>query len=61
MKNDPIVEEVRRTREKLFAEFNYDLAAFGRHLQERTEVAKKAGRKVVPLPPRPADSKAKNA
>ncbi len=27
MKNDPIVEEVRRTKEKLAAKFNYDIDA----------------------------------
>ena len=27
MKNDPIVEEVRRTKDKLAAKFNYDIDA----------------------------------
>jgi hypothetical protein len=32
---DPIVAEVRRTREALFAEANYDIREFCRRLSER--------------------------
>jgi len=35
MWEDPIVAEVHRTREKLFAKFNYDLDAFFADLQKR--------------------------
>ena len=54
--DDPIVDEVRRVREELFARFNYDLRAFGKFLQERTEESIRAGRKVVSPAPRPARS-----
>ncbi len=33
--DDPIVAEVRRVREELFAEYNYDLAAFCEAMQCR--------------------------
>ncbi len=35
MTRDPIVEEVRRTRQEYAARFNYDLAAIFRDLQAR--------------------------
>lgn len=35
MAKDPIVEEVRRIRQQYAAQFNYDLAAIFRDLQER--------------------------
>ena len=58
--SDPIVEEVRRAREALFGQFNYDLQALGEYLQKRTEEAAKAGRKVVSsLPRRPRTTPAK--
>lgn len=46
-----IVAEVRAVREAYFAEFDYDLAAFIRHLQERQ---RQSGRELVPAPPPPA-------
>jgi hypothetical protein len=49
---DPIVAEVRRIREELFARYNHDLDAFVKDMQARTEAARLAGRKVVALPPR---------
>ena len=51
MDDDPIVAEVRRVREQLFAQFNYDLSALVKHVQEKTEEAHRAGRKVVSLSP----------
>jgi hypothetical protein len=51
MWRDPIVEEVRRIREEYAAQFNYDLWAMHRDLQEKE---KQRGRKVVSFPPKPA-------
>ncbi len=51
MYQDPIVAEVRAIREAYAQEFNYDLQAIFRDLQEQE---KKSGRKVVSFPPRPA-------
>lgn len=52
MKDDPIVEEVRKAREAYAAKFDFDLSAMLADVQQRTEEARKAGRKVVSLPPR---------
>jgi hypothetical protein len=38
---DPIVAEVRKVREEIFAEFNYDLHAYAAHLQELEQEARK--------------------
>ncbi len=51
--DDPIVQEVRQAREAYAARFSYDLAAMIADLQRRTEDARRAGREVVSLPPRP--------
>ena len=51
MWRDPIVEEIRQLRQQYAARFNHDLKAICQDLRERQ---KKAGRKVVRLPPRPA-------
>jgi hypothetical protein len=37
MWEDPIVAEVRKQRQQLFAEFDYDLAAYVEHLKIRQE------------------------
>ena len=50
--DDPIVDEVRAAREAYATQFNYNLAAMLADLQRKTEAARKAGRKVVSLPPR---------
>ncbi len=42
--SDPIVDEVRRTRDAYAARFNYDLRAIYRDLKEQE---KRGGRKVV--------------
>lgn len=44
MRNDPIMEEVRRNREEFAAQFNFDLDAMVKSLQESE---KASGRKVV--------------
>ena len=55
MTDDLIVQEVREARQAYAARFNYDLAAMVADLQRRTEDARRAGREVVSLPPRPAE------
>ena len=47
MWKDPIVEEVRKIREKHAAKFNYDLDAICRDLKKQE---RKSERKVVSLP-----------
>jgi hypothetical protein len=47
MWKDPIVEEVRKIRERHAAKFKYDLDAICRDLKEQE---RKSGRKVVSLP-----------
>lgn len=49
MKDDPIVAEVRKARDKFAARFNYDLKAMARDLRSREG---KDGRPVVTLPPK---------
>jgi hypothetical protein len=46
---DPIVAEVRKVREKLFAAAGYDLEEFCRRLEQQR---KRAGRRTVTRPPR---------
>lgn len=58
MWKDPIVEEVRKAREKHAARFKYDLDAICRDLKERE---RKGGRKVVSLTPRKPAPTAKTA
>lgn len=49
MKHDPILEEIRRTKARLAARFDYDLAAMFADARERE---RKSGHKVVRLKPR---------
>lgn len=49
IRNDEIVEEVRRARHEHAARFNYDLDAIAADLREKQ---RQSGRKVVSLPPR---------
>jgi len=49
MKDDPIVEEVRKGRQEHAARFNYDLEAIVRDIRSREG---KDGEKVVTLPPK---------
>ena len=61
MTDDPIVQEVRQAREAYAARFNYDLAAMIADLQRRTEEARRSGRVVASLPPRPVAPQGKLA
>ncbi|MEO5339025.1 MAG: hypothetical protein H7837_00710 [Magnetococcus sp. MYC-9] len=45
---DPIIEEVRKNREKFAAQFNFDLRAMGKALQE---MERASGRQVVSFAP----------
>jgi len=49
MRRDPIVEQVRRVRQRHAAKFDYDLEAICRDLKEGE---RKGGRKIVSLPPK---------
>lgn len=49
MWTDPIVEEVRKNREDFAAQFNFNLRAMGRALQE---LEKASGRHVVSFAPK---------
>jgi len=49
MARDPIVEEVRRTRDAIAREYNYDIRAIV-HALQRQEVDR--GRHLVSLPPK---------
>ena len=49
MYKDPIVEEVRKARDKYARKFNYDLDAICRDLQEKQSKSK---RTVVSFPPK---------
>jgi hypothetical protein len=49
METDPIVAEIRAIRERIAAQFNYDIAAMVKYAQERDA---QGDREVVSLPPR---------
>ena len=51
MSPDPIVEEIRLIRDRIAAQFNYDVEAIGRDAQQRDAVG---DRLVVRREPRPA-------
>lgn len=40
MYKDKIVEEVRKTREKIFAEFDYDIRKYSEYILERQKKSK---------------------
>ena len=50
MKEDAIVDEVRKAGEAYLAKFNFDLKAVCEDLRRQSEAA---GRKTISLPPRP--------
>lgn len=52
MNNDSIVEEVHRTRRALFERFNHDLDSLVKHLQQKTDEARKRGEHVVSFSPK---------
>jgi hypothetical protein len=57
MQEDPIVAEVRKAREEIFAEFDYDLHAYATHLRALEKEARKRGVRYSSRPlaqPRPA-------
>ena len=47
--DDPVVAEVRRIREEIFAEYNYDLRAMFEDMQRREATS---GRRYATPPPR---------
>jgi hypothetical protein len=49
MWDDPIIDEVRRIKAEIAAEFNYDLDALFEHLKRQE---RESGRTYVSLPPR---------
>lgn len=58
MWDDPIVDEIRRIREAHAAQFNYDVRAIARDIQEREA---RSGRRYVTLPPRRVSDQAPEA
>jgi hypothetical protein len=50
--DNPIIAELRKTRESLLARYNSDMNAMVADLRRRTEEERQAGRRVVSLPPR---------
>lgn len=47
---DPIVADVHRIRREIFEEFNGDMAAYGRYLDEIAEEERRRGRKIIDTP-----------
>ena len=59
MFNDPVVEEVRRVRDKLAARFDYNIEAIVENARKEQEAS---GQKTFSFPPRkPKTSQAKKA
>jgi len=58
MADDPIVAEVRATREALAAEFNYDLARIVEDLRRVEAVEQARGRRIVAPPKSPSGAAA---
>ncbi len=65
MREDPIVAEVHRARQAIFARFDNDMGAYLRYIREQEEEERKSGREIItaPLqnrqrvrPPAPAES-----
>ncbi len=54
MKDDPIVEEVRRIRQEYAAQFNYDLRAMVQDLQKRQQ---EHSDRLVSFPSKPVQKK----
>jgi hypothetical protein len=49
---DPIVAAVRRTREQILAEFNYDVRAYAAHIMSVQNEEKQRGVQYASPPPR---------
>lgn len=58
MKDDPIVAETRERRDEYASQFDYDIDAMVRDLQERERAS---SREYTSLPPRRPESNAPNA
>jgi hypothetical protein len=61
MREDPIVADVRKTRQEIFARYNYDLDAYFEHLKASAEENRRRGahyvdRAVGKLHPRKPDA-----
>ena len=54
MREDPIVAEVHRARQAIFAHFDNDMGAYLRYIREQEEEERRSGRVVIttPLPSR---------
>ena len=52
MKDDPIVNEVRKAREEYAASLGFDLAAMIADARQKTQAAKERGRPVASFAPR---------
>ncbi len=62
MREDPVVAEVRKLRQELFAEFNYDLDAYVADLKARQQEREaRTGVYMPHLPPEPALRRADGA
>ena len=61
MSVDPILEEVWRIKDAYAARFNYDLKAMAEDLRRSQEESRRAGRKIVSLPPKCVDTKERRA
>jgi hypothetical protein len=55
--SDPILDELRGIRDEHAAEFNYDVMAMGRDLQEQE---RKSGRTYTSMPPKRLEPQATN-
>lgn len=47
---DPVVEEVRKIRDRTATRFDHDVKAIGRYYQQKQ---RESGRKIIIRPPRP--------
>ena len=56
MQDDPIIAELRATREAHAAKFGFDFDKLSADLRARQERARQAGRTFVTLPPRQAQA-----
>lgn len=56
MRDDPIIAELRATREAHAAKFDFDFDKISADLRARQERARQAGRVFVTLPPRPVQA-----
>lgn len=53
MNSDPLIDEVRRLRRELSAEFGDDIERLAAHLREIEERERRAGRPIIKLPVAP--------